>query len=185
MKNATPTIYLIGGCNGAGKTTFATLYLPTELKCLRFLNVDEISRGLSPLDPTAAARRAGRLLLEQFRVHVQRRESFTLESTLSGRTYLKLLGEAMKAGYELEIHYLVLANVEVAVRRVRARVQMGGHPVPEADIRRRFQRSLENLVANYLPMATRWAIWSTGSFHPKSLASSETHDINYARSLIL
>ncbi len=58
-----PTIYLIAGCNGAGKTTFAKEFLPTEVKCLRFLNADELARGLSPLNPSAGALRAARLLL--------------------------------------------------------------------------------------------------------------------------
>jgi predicted ABC-type ATPase len=182
---STPTIYLIGGCNGAGKTTFASRFLPTELKCLRFLNADEISRGLSPFDPSAAALRAGRILLEQFRTHVDRRESFTLESTLSGKTYVKLLREAIHSGFQLELHYLVLADAETAVQRVRARVQMGGHNVPEIDIRRRFTRSRENLVAAYLPMATRWIIWSAGTLQPECLASSASHDMDDVRKLIL
>ena len=55
MPTQPPTIYLIGGCNGAGKTTFAREFLPKEVKCLRFLNADEIARGLSPFDPAASA----------------------------------------------------------------------------------------------------------------------------------
>ena len=81
-----PTIYLIAGCNGAGKTTFAKEFLPHEVKCLRFYNADEIARGLSPLDPSAGAIKAGRLLLSEVRDSITRHETFALESTLSGKT---------------------------------------------------------------------------------------------------
>src|SRR4051812_33421398 len=110
-----PTIYLIGGCNGAGKTTFAMEFLKKEVRCLRFYNADEIARGLSPLDPTAGAFRAGRILLEEFRASVAKRERFSLESTLSGRTYVTMLKNAMAAGYEIELHYLYLATPNQAV----------------------------------------------------------------------
>lgn len=86
MPERTPTIYIIAGCNGAGKTTFAREYLPHEVKCLRFLNADELARGLSPLDPAAGAFKAGRLLLKEVHGSIAKRETFALESTLSGRT---------------------------------------------------------------------------------------------------
>ena len=86
-----PTLYVIAGCNGAGKTTFAIEFLPKEVKCLRFLNADEIARGLSPLDPGAASVKAGRILLGEFRESVRKRETFAIESTLSGKTYVKMI----------------------------------------------------------------------------------------------
>lgn len=94
MSAKEPTIYLIAGCNGAGKTTFAWEFLPKEVNCLRFLNADEIARGLSPLKPTIASIKAARLLLEEFRANLANRETFAIESTLSGRSYVKLLREA-------------------------------------------------------------------------------------------
>jgi predicted ABC-type ATPase len=84
---AKPTIYLIGGCNGAGKTTFALEFLPREVKCLRFLNADEIARGLSPLKPSAAAIKAARLLLDELHDSIAKKVTFALESTLK-RTHL-------------------------------------------------------------------------------------------------
>jgi predicted ABC-type ATPase len=86
-----PTIYVIAGCNGAGKTTFAKEFLPHEVKCLRFYNADEIARGLSPLDPSAGAIKAGRLLLGEVRESIDGHETFALESTLSGKTYARTL----------------------------------------------------------------------------------------------
>jgi len=141
-----PTIYLIGGCNGAGKTTFAREYLPKEVKCLRFLNADEIARGLSPFDPGAAGVQAARILLTQIKECVRRKETFALESTLSGKTYIRFLREAKKSGYTLELHYLWLSSPTQAIARVRQRVLQGGHHVPAQDIRRRFKRSQLHLV---------------------------------------
>jgi predicted ABC-type ATPase len=179
-----PTIYLIAGCNGAGKTTFAKEFLPHEVKCLRFYNADEIARGLSPLDPSAGAIKAGRLLLSEVRDSITRHETFALESTLSGKTYVRIFKHALSSGYDLELHYLWLSNVEQAIARVRRRVRMGGHNVPTADIRRRFKRSLNHLVDDYLPLATRWAIWDNRGLPAKRLATSATDDVNSVRRLL-
>jgi predicted ABC-type ATPase len=179
-----PAIYLIAGCNGAGKTTFAKEFLPHEVKCLRFYNADEIARGLSPLDPSAGAIKAGRLLLGEVRESIDRHETFALESTLSGKTYVRIFQCALSSGYDLELHYLWLSSVEQAIARVRRRVRMGGHDVRVADIRRRFGRSLTHLIDDYLPLSTRWAIWDNRGLPAKRLATSATDDINSARQLI-
>lgn len=178
------TIYLIGGCNGAGKTTFARDFLPSEVKCLRFLNADEIARGLSPLDPSASQLKAGRLLLEEIRASIAKNETFALESTLSGITYVRMLRKALRTGYELELHYLWLAKPEQAIARVRRRVRAGGHDVPDSDIRRRFERGLRHLLQDYLPVATRWIIWDNRNLPGKVLASSATHAINQIANIL-
>jgi predicted ABC-type ATPase len=177
----TPTIYLIAGCNGAGKTTFASEFLPKEVKCLRFFNADEIARGLSPFKPSIVAMKAGRLLLQEVHAAISKNETFALESTLSGRTHLRLLRSALTKGYEIEIHYLWLATPAQAVTRVRQRVRMGGHNVPATDIRRRFARSRRHFADDYLPLAIRWTVWDSRSLPAKLLASSETHDMNFVR----
>jgi predicted ABC-type ATPase len=149
-----PTIYLIAGCNGAGKTTFAKQFLPHEAKCLNFLNADLIAQGLSPLNTRAAAIKAGLLLLVEFRAFVARRETFAFKSTLSGTTHIGLLQRAIRAGFRIHLHYLWLPNLTIAIARVHERVKKGGHGVPLADIRRRFGRSL-----NILSVTTRrWPI---------------------------
>jgi predicted ABC-type ATPase len=181
---STPVIYLIAGCNGAGKTTFAREFLPNEVKCLRFLNADEIARGLSPLAPVAGAVKAARLLLQQIEESLRRRETFALESTLSGKIYVHLFRRARRLGYEIELHYLWLSSPAQAIARVRQRVRMGGHDVPEADIRRRFKRSLVHLMGDYLSLATRWVIWDNRGLPAKRLAFSATHDIESVRQLI-
>jgi predicted ABC-type ATPase len=178
-----PTIYLIAGCNGAGKTTFAKEFLPKEVKCLRFLNADEIARGLSPLKPSAGAVRAARLLLTQVDECLRRRETFALETTLSGKTYIRLFRRARQLGYEIELHYLWLSSPAQAIARVRQRVQQGGHHVPTGDIRRRFKRSLVHLHDDYLALATRWAVWDSRSLPAKRLAISGENDIESVRQL--
>jgi predicted ABC-type ATPase len=168
-----PTIYLIAGCNGAGKTTFAREFLPKEVNVLRFLNADEIARGLSPFDPSAEAVKAGRLLLSEIRECLVRQETFGLESTLSGRSYLRLFKEARTAGCRLYLHYLWLPTATMAVARVRERVRKGGHHVPAADVRRRFQRSRGNLPA-YAAISDKWAVWDNQTSPPALLAESGT-----------
>jgi predicted ABC-type ATPase len=100
-----------------------------------------------------------------------------MESTLSGKIYIGLLSEARKAGYEIELHYLRLPNVQMAVRRVRQRVKKGGHPVPESDIRRRFRRSIDHLLRDYLPLADRWSILDNKALSPILLADSVSDDM--------
>lgn len=126
MPASKPTIYLTAGCNGAGKTTFAKEFLPHEVKCLRFHNADEMARGLSPLDPSAGAIKAGRLLLSEVRSSIAHRETFALESTLSGTTYIRIFRLALSLGYELELHYPWLATPEQAIACVGRRVRMEG-----------------------------------------------------------
>ena len=105
-------------------------------------------------------------------------ETFALESTLSGRTYIRLFRRAQELGYEIELYYLWLASPAQAVARVRQRVKMGGHDVPTADIRRRFERSRAHLINDYLPLAKRWAIWDSRELPPKRLATSATHGVD-------
>jgi len=132
-----PTIYVIAGCNGAGKTTFAKEFLPS-VGVVRFLNADEIARGLSPLRPEVVAFKAGRLLLSELHELIERREAFALESTLSGRTYVNIFEQAKQCGYAIELHFVWIPDVREAIRRVRQRVIEGGHDVPGEDVQRRF-----------------------------------------------
>lgn len=115
---------------------------------------------------------------------LRRRETLALESTLSGKTYFRLFRQALNLGYEIELHYLWLSTPQHAIDRVRLRVKQGGHPVPAADIRRRFKRSQEHLLADYLPLASRWIIWDSRVLPAKRLAISGIDDIETVRRLI-
>lgn len=173
-----PTLILIAGPNGAGKTTFASEILTTDLKGMRFINADEIARGLSPFDPASVAFKAGRILLRETAELIETRTSFALESTISGRGHASTLKKAKAAGFETVIHFLWLSSPQESIARVRSRVKKGGHFVPSEDIRRRYPRLLHNLVHHYLPLADEWFFWDAQVSPPMGLASSYTSAIS-------
>ena len=150
--NPAPTIIIIAGPNGAGKTTFAREFLPREANCLTFINADLIARGLSPFRPEEAAVRAARLMLEMIADCVRRGESFAIETTLSGRTYARMIPEWKQAGYQVALFFLQLPSEDLAVARVADRVSQGGHDIPEPVIRRRFHAGVANFHALYKPL---------------------------------
>jgi predicted ABC-type ATPase len=168
-----PTLHLFAGSNGAGKTTFARAYLRLLDPIPRFLNADEIARGLSPLEPRKLAVKAGRLLLHETQGCLKSKISFGLESTLSGTTHVRLLQRAKSLGYRIELHYLWLPAPELAIRRIRQRVKMGGHDIPESDVRCRFKRSAINLIQIYAPLADTWQVWDNRKKPASLLLSSE------------
>jgi predicted ABC-type ATPase len=172
-----PTLFLIAGPNGAGKTTFATEILTSDLKGVRFINADEIAKGLSPFDPASVAFKAGRILLEEVETLIGSGSSFALESTISGLGHARTIRSAKAAGFRIVIHFLWLPSPQESIARVRLRVKKGGHHVPSEDIRRRHPRLLHNLIHHYLPLADEWIFWSSKGFPPEPLASSATHGI--------
>src|SRR5512139_673533 len=126
-----PNCYIIAGPNGVGKTTFATKFLPIYVGCRNFINPDLLARAYSPFDPDAGMRRAGRAVLERIAEFIAARTDFAFETTLSGRTYVPLLAKAKAAGFQLHMYYLWVPDVELALLRIRHRVESGGHNVPE------------------------------------------------------
>ncbi|HEV7403839.1 MAG TPA: AAA family ATPase [Chthoniobacteraceae bacterium] len=178
-----PILCILGGCNGAGKTTLARELLP-RLGIMRFLNADEIARGLSPLDPSLSAFRAGRLVLEEARALVASRAGFAIESTLSGKTHLALIREAKARGYRFLLHYIVIGSASQAVARVALRVKMGGHHVPEADVRRRYKRSRRHWLEDYLPLADEWGAWDNHISPALKIASSQTHSLEQLHAML-
>ncbi|MFZ1934728.1 MAG: zeta toxin family protein [Thermoguttaceae bacterium] len=162
--------YIIAGPNGAGKTTFARDFLPKYARCLEFLNVDLMAAGLSPFDPDSAAIAAGRLLLSRMRELIQQERSFAFETTLAGRSYVRILHDMKRRGYHLHLFYLWLPNVELAIARVARRVEQGGHNVAEEVIRRRFSMGMHNLVEFYLPLFDAWMLFDSSTPHPRKIA---------------
>lgn len=130
---------------------FARVFLPKEAQCSRFINADLIAAGLSPFAPETAAIRAGRLMLEEIAASVRRGESFALETTLSGLSYLRHISQCRTLGYCVNLYFLSLPSAEIAVARVAERVRQGGHDIPEPVIRRRFTAGLHNLVGTTKP----------------------------------
>lgn len=161
-------ILIIAGPNGAGKTTFAEEFLPNEADCPEFVNADLIAAGLSPFLPDQAAFAAGRLMLERIADLVLAGKSFAFETTLSTRSYLRLIPRWRSAGYQVKLCFLRLPDADFAVRRVGLRVRLGGHDIPHATILRRYERGWENLQSAYLGIVDEWSIYD-GSQDPPQL----------------
>jgi predicted ABC-type ATPase len=152
-----PNLYVIAGPNGAGKTTFAREFLPNFADCPLFVNVDDLARNISPREPRAAALEAGKLMLRQILDLSSHKVNFGFETTLSGKNYLRLFDQFQKMGYTIHIIFLLLPNVEMAIQRVKDRVRQGGHAVTDEDIRRRFQRGIQNF-RDYRQVVDTWQI---------------------------
>jgi predicted ABC-type ATPase len=126
-------------------------------------------RSPAPRATRLAARRAGRLVLTELDRLVKAREDFAFESTLSGRTYLGLMKRWKSTGYRIEMVFLRLPSVQLALRRIAARVRQGGHAVPRADVIRRFDRSWTNFRGIYQPLADAWAVYDNSGEVPRLL----------------
>jgi len=163
-------VYIIAGPNGVGKTTFARKFLPKYANCRNFINADLIAQGLAPFSPEAAAIRAGRLMLGEIRSSVRRRISFGFETTLSGRSYLRLIKQIKRKGYRVHLFFLFVEGVDVTLSRIRERVLKGGHAVPEEVVRRRFNRSVRNFFQEYQPLADSWYLLDNTATKPVSVA---------------
>ncbi len=159
-------ILIVAGANGAGKTTFATEFLPNEADCPIFINADLIAAGLSPFRPDLTAFRAGRLMLSMIHDYVKRGESFAYETTLSGRSYARLIPRWRNEGYKVKLFFLRLSRPDVAVARVKQRVLEGGHDVPESIIRRRFHAGLRNFEYIYKDLVDEWAVYDNSGDQP-------------------
>ena len=144
-----PICTIIAGPNGAGKTTFALGYLPTFGASRNFVNADLIASGLSPLDPEKGQLEAARLFLAEVNGFINRRESFAFETTLSGRSYLRMIRKLVTDGWLVQMFYLWLPSVEACRQRVAERVKHGGHNIPADVIERRYFRSVRNLLMEY------------------------------------
>lgn len=172
-----PNVYIIAGPNGAGKTTFAREFLPNYADCKNFVNADLIAQGVSPFSPETAAFHAGRLMLEEIDFYAKRGESFGFETTLSGQTYLSSVRNLKKRGYEVHFYFLWVLTVDLALARVRARVLEGGHDVPEAVVRRRFDRSIRNFLTRYRLLGDSWMLFDNSRAAPAVIAFEKQGDV--------
>ena len=145
-------LYIIAGCNGAGKTTASFTILPEILDCKEFVNADEIAKGLSPFQPEKVSFEAGRIMLNRIDRLLAENENFAFETTLSTKSYRNKIIEAKEKGYRVTLLFFWLQNVELAKERVRIRVSEGGHNIEPEVIERRYVRGIENLFKIYLPI---------------------------------
>ena len=149
-------LYVIAGCNGAGKTTASYTILPEILDCKEFVNADEIAKGISPFQPEKVGIEAGRMMLKRIRNLLQEGESFAFETTLSTRSYVSFIEEAKRLGYQVTSLFFLLDSEELAISRVATRVKEGGHHIPEEVIRRRYKAGLKNFFNLFLSRVDNW-----------------------------
>lgn len=152
------TLYIIAGCNGAGKTTASVTMLPKILECKEFVNADEIARGLSPFNPEGVAIEAGRLMLERIDFLLNQNHSFSIETTLSTKSYRQLVERAHARGFKVQLLFFWLPAPEFALQRVAQRVQEGGHNIPSEVVIRRYVSGIKNLFNIYIDIVDEWMI---------------------------
>jgi len=169
-----PFIYLIGGPNGAGKTTTAFSIMPELIDCYEYVNADAIAAALSPFRPQEVARDAGRVMLQRIKALASQRVDFAFETTMASRSLAPFLADCRNEGHSVCIIYIWLRSAELAVARVKQRVESGGHSVPELDICRRYHRSLNNLFNLYLPLADYWRFYDNSFKKPSLVAEKST-----------
>lgn len=151
-------LYIIAGCNGAGKTSASVTILPEILNCKEFVNADEIARGISPFNPESVAVEAGRLMLQRIEFLLNGDNSFAIETTLATRSYSGLVRKAHQLGFFVQLLFFWLPSPEYAVERVAQRVSEGGHNIPNDVIVRRYFAGIRNLFDIYMPIVDSWMI---------------------------
>ncbi len=163
-------LYIIAGCNGAGKTTASFTILPEILDCKEFVNADEIARGLSPFQPEKVAFEAGRIMLNRIDALLDSSESFAFETTLATKSYRVKIEEAKSKGYTTTLLFFWLESVALAKERVKTRVAEGGHNIAPDVIERRYHRGIKNLFEIYLPIVDGVLIYDNSAGKQELLA---------------
>lgn len=156
-------LYIIAGCNGAGKTTASYTVLPEMLNCKEFVNADEIAKGLSPFNADAVAVEAGRLMLSRIAMLLEKGETFSIETTLATRSYLNLVKKAQSQGYSVTLLFFWIDSPALAKNRVAQRVREGGHSIPSDVIERRYFNGLKNLFEIFMPIVDDWCLYDNNS----------------------
>jgi predicted ABC-type ATPase len=161
-----PICTVLAGPNGSGKSSAARNWLnvPGEI-----VNADVIARLINPEQPEAASRAAGRAVLKRLDELVEQRQNFNFETTLSSQQALQLIGKAKSAGFKVVLIFVTLESVDMNVLRVRQRVAQGGHSIPEHVIRRRYDKTFENLP-QAISLADESSIVDNSKDHPEALA---------------
>ena len=163
-------LYIIAGCNGAGKTTASKTILPNSLRVKEFVNADEIAKGLSPFNPEGVAIEAGRLMLKRIDELLEKGESFSIETTLATRSYVNLVKRAHDKGYVVHLLFFWLESVELAKLRVDMRVKNGGHNIPEEVIERRYVLWLRILFRIFMNSVDVWVLYDNSNNNSERIA---------------
>lgn len=169
-----PTLYIIAGCNGAGKTTASMTLLPEILNCKEFVNADSIAAGISPFNPETVAFASARLML--FRIHelIKAKHTFAFETTLSTKSYRNVIVHAKTLGYEVILIFFWLNSTELAIKRIAYRVKNGGHNVPSMIVKRRYSRGLSNFFSIFSPLVDSWMVFDNSGKKPILIAEKKS-----------
>jgi predicted ABC-type ATPase len=175
-------LYIIAGCNGAGKTTASFTILPEILDCYEFVNADEIAKGLSPFQPKKSAIEAGKIRLRRIEYLLNENSGFAFETTLSTKSYKNTILKDQAAMYNVTLLFFWLQTIELAKERVQKRVSEGGHDIDSGVIERRYVSGIQNLFDIYLPIADEVLIFdnSEGKYEliAKKINQSEISILN-------
>ena len=172
-------LYIIAGCNGAGKTTASFTILPDILDCKEFVNADEIAKGLSPFQPEKVAFEAGRIMLHRINELLLQNENFAFETTLSTKSYKNKVLEAKNKNYNVTLLFFWLKNPKLAKERVKTRVLEGGHNIPQDVIERRYTKGIKNLFDIYIPITDQVIIFDNSEGKHQLIAEkSSTDELN-------
>jgi predicted ABC-type ATPase len=169
-------LYVIAGCNGAGKTTASFTILPEILNCKEFVNADEIAKGLSPFQPESVSFEAGRLMLERIELLLKESKTFGFETTLATRSYKPMLLKAKQSGYKVTLLFFWLRSNELAIERVKTRVLEGGHNIETDIIKRRYVRGLKNLFELYMDIPDNIMIFDNSDDIPELIAEKTLNE---------
>jgi len=172
-------LYIIAGCNGAGKTTASFTILPEMFNCKEFVNADEIAKGLSPFQPETVSFLAGRIMLERINELLEQNADFAIETTLTTPSYQKTIELAKRKGYNITLLFFWLNDVNLAIERVKTRVTEGGHNIPEVVIVRRYYKGISNLVNVFTSLCDYWIVIDN-SFKPNSAIAEGVKDVEIA-----
>ena len=175
MMSKLPKLYIIAGCNGAGKTTASFTILPEILGCKEFINADEIAKGLSPFQPESVAMQAGRIMLARMDELLQKGETFAFETTLATKSYKQKIEWAQANGYEVTLLFFWLDSPNIAKKRVAQRVAEGGHNIPLETIERRYYNGIANLFTIYIDMVDICYIFDNSEGRKELIAQKERH----------
>lgn len=159
LQDMRSNLYIISGCNGAGKTTASYTVLPDILQCKEFVNADEIAKGLSPFNPESVAIEAGRIMLSRIEELLNRNVTFSIETTLATKSYINLVRKAQDKGYHVHLIFFWLETPELAIQRVAERVSKGGHNIPSEVIQRRYVKGIKNLFNIFMKEVDIWTIY--------------------------
>ena len=173
MMSKLSKLYIIAGCNGAGKTTASFTILPEILGCKEFINADEIAKGLSPFQPESVAVQAGRIMLARMDELLQKGETFAFETTLATKSYKQKIEWAQANGYEVTLLFFWLDSPNIAKERVAQRVAEGGHNIPLETIERRYYNGIANLFTIYIDMVDICYIFDNSEGRKELIAQKE------------